>query len=148
MPSLLCRSQILIGSEFGQYIPTVVHTVRELQLWTKEIEWRHPSTKGSYCEMWTFSSLLFRLALAILCSDGVRVRQLRSGGTAKVKGLNPGLVWGPKKLLWNPFSNNECETFGCSSTGWIALQGSHNPVWHVPTRTLWWRQWIKGRLGK
>ena len=32
MPSPLCRSQILIGSEFGQYIPTVVHTVRELQL--------------------------------------------------------------------------------------------------------------------
>ena len=28
---------------------TVVHTVRELQLWTKEIERRHPSTKGSYC---------------------------------------------------------------------------------------------------
>ena len=28
---------------------TVVHTVRELQLWSKEIEWRHPSTKGSYC---------------------------------------------------------------------------------------------------
>ena len=49
MPSLLCRSQISIGSEFGQYIPTVVHTVRELQLWTKEMEWRHPSTKGSYC---------------------------------------------------------------------------------------------------
>ena len=49
MPSLLCRSQILIGSEFGQYIPTVVHTVQELQLWTKEIERRHPSTKGSYC---------------------------------------------------------------------------------------------------
>ena len=49
MPSLLCRSQISIGSEFGQYIPTVVHTVRELQLWSKEIEWRHPSTKGSYC---------------------------------------------------------------------------------------------------
>ena len=50
-------------------------------------------------------------------SDGIIVRQLKSGGTAKVKGLNPGLVWGPKKLLWNPFSNNECETFGCSSTG-------------------------------
>ena len=49
MPSLLCRSQISIGSQFGQYIPTVVHTVRELQLWSKEIEWRHPSTKGSYC---------------------------------------------------------------------------------------------------
>ena len=32
MPSPLCRSQILIGSELGQYIPTVVHTVRELQL--------------------------------------------------------------------------------------------------------------------
>ena len=50
MPSLLCRSQISIGSQFGQYIPTVVHTVRELQLWSKEIEWRHPSTKGSYCD--------------------------------------------------------------------------------------------------
>ena len=37
MPSLLGRSQILIGSEVGQYIPTVVHTVWELQLWTKEI---------------------------------------------------------------------------------------------------------------
>ena len=32
MPSLLCRSQISIGSEFEKYIPTVVHTVRELQL--------------------------------------------------------------------------------------------------------------------
>ena len=48
MPSLLCRSQILIGLVFRHYILTVVHTVRELQQWTKEIEWRHPSTKGSY----------------------------------------------------------------------------------------------------
>ena len=52
-----------------------------------------------------------------LLSDSVRVRQLKKRGTGKVKGLNPGLLWGPKKLLWNPFSNNECETFGCSSTG-------------------------------
>ena len=32
MASLLCRLQILVGLEFGQSIPTVVHTVRELQL--------------------------------------------------------------------------------------------------------------------
>ena len=32
MPSMLCSSQILFKSEFGQSIPTVVHTVRELQL--------------------------------------------------------------------------------------------------------------------
>ena len=28
--SLLCRLQILVGLEFGQSIPTVVHTVPEL----------------------------------------------------------------------------------------------------------------------
>ena len=49
MPSLLCRSQILIGGSSDSIFRTVVHTVRELQLWSKEIEWRHPSTKGSYC---------------------------------------------------------------------------------------------------
>ena len=48
MASLLCRLQIFVGLEFGQSIPTVVHTVRELQLWTKGIEWSHPSTMSSY----------------------------------------------------------------------------------------------------
>ena len=32
MPSLICRSQISIKSKFGQYILTVVQTVRELQV--------------------------------------------------------------------------------------------------------------------
>ena len=32
MPSLLCSSQILVGWELGQSIPTVVHTVPELPL--------------------------------------------------------------------------------------------------------------------
>ena len=50
MPSLLCRLQILIGGSSDSIFRTVVHTVRELQLWSKEIEWRHPSTKGSYCD--------------------------------------------------------------------------------------------------
>ena len=38
MPSLLCSSQILVGKELGQSIPTVVHTVPELPQLTKEIE--------------------------------------------------------------------------------------------------------------
>ena len=48
MASLLCRLQILVGLEFGQSIPTVVHTVRELQLCTKGIKWSHYSTMSSY----------------------------------------------------------------------------------------------------
>ena len=48
MPSLLCRLQILVGWELEQCIPTVVHTVPELSLWTKGIEWSHPSTMSSY----------------------------------------------------------------------------------------------------
>ena len=41
MPSLLCRLQILIWWELEKRIPTVVHTVPELSLWTKGIEWSH-----------------------------------------------------------------------------------------------------------
>ena len=52
MPSLLYRLQMLVRLEFGQSIPTVVHTVRELQLWTKGIEWSHHSTMSSYSD-WT-----------------------------------------------------------------------------------------------
>ena len=48
MPSLLCRLQILVWWELEQSIPTVVHTVPELLLWTKGIEWSHPSTISSY----------------------------------------------------------------------------------------------------
>ena len=48
MLSLLCSSQILVGWELGQSIPTVVHTVPELSLWTKGTEWSHPSTMSSY----------------------------------------------------------------------------------------------------
>ena len=38
MPLLICRLQILVRLELGQSIPNVVHTVPELQLWTKGIE--------------------------------------------------------------------------------------------------------------
>ena len=80
------------------------------------IYWSHVQTStNKYKQVHVISNAIY--AFFHQFSDGVRVRQLRSGGTAKVKGLNPGLVWGPIKLLWNPFSNNECETFGCSSTG-------------------------------
>ena len=48
LASLLCRLQILVGLEFGQSILTVVHTVRELQLWNKGIEWSHSSTMSNY----------------------------------------------------------------------------------------------------
>jgi hypothetical protein len=48
MPSLLCRLQTWVGWELEQSIPTVVHTVPELSLWTKGIEWSHPSTMSSY----------------------------------------------------------------------------------------------------
>ena len=50
MPSLLCRLQILVGWELEQSIPTVVHTVQELPLWTKGIEWSHLSAMSSYSE--------------------------------------------------------------------------------------------------
>ena len=50
MPSLLCRLQILVGWELEQSIPIIVHTVPELSLWSKRIEWSHPSTMSSYSE--------------------------------------------------------------------------------------------------
>ena len=116
MPSLLCRSQISIGSEFGQYIPTVVHTVRELQLWSKEIEWRHPSTKGSYCA----PSLLFKATQY----STYRIRDQTKGGQNSAIVLHcrdaakcfwaldctalPWVVGFILRLWWSPVYSNNC----------------------------------------
>ena len=73
MASLLCRLQILVGLEFKQSILTVVHTVRELQLWTKNIEWSHPRAAIVFHFKKNWTKSLFSTNITIVITDFVKM---------------------------------------------------------------------------
>ena len=73
-PSIISSTfyiQILVRLEFQQSIPTVVHTVRELQLWIKGIQCSHHSTMSSYSGSYSSSFTFWSSKLALEATEPV-----------------------------------------------------------------------------
>ena len=148
MPSLLCSSQILVGWELGQSIPTVFHTVPELSLWTEEIEWSHPSTMSSYSVIpfniqrnWIWISSNGRYYSSILILDWFLEAMLVPGPPPFMSERKKGSwVWLWYSIFMNYSIGKECYVF--ISFNIRPYNGKlQSLVTPLPFRDFWWN-WI------